>query len=155
MQDLSLDLHGYTWKEALEEFISLYNGSLDSKTDADPITITVIHGYGSTGEGGKIRAQLRAFLQRFDARLEFVAGEDLDGNQGCTYVTPMKKLPEAVDRLAEQIWEYCAAAKSKGKISQRFRRHGDPKIERAIKSLESQGRLHKRRGNKVGLFQAT
>lgn len=155
MQDLSLDLHGYTWAKALEEFIDFYNAALESTVDGDTASLTVIHGYGSTGEGGAIRTRLRAFLQRCGDPLEFTAGEDLDGNQGCTIITAKKPIPGAVDLLAEQIWEYCAIGKSKSKLVRKFRRHGEPKIVQAIKLLESQGRLHRRRGSKVGLFQAS
>ncbi len=155
MQHLSLDLHGRTWREALEEFTALYNTALESTVDSGVATITVVHGYGSTGEGGVIRTRLRAFLQRCGDRLEFTAGEDLDDNPGCTVVMPRKTIPDSLDLLAEQIWEYCTTPKSKSKVTRRFRRHGEPKVLQAVKLLESQGRLHKRRGNKIGLFQAS
>ena len=155
MQDLSLDLHGYTWIKALEEFIDFYNVALESTDDKRVVTLNVVHGYGSTGEGGVIRTRLRAFLQRYDDRLEFAAGEDLDGNQGCTIITPKKPIPGTVDLLAEQIWEYCAIAKSKSKVVGKFRRHGERKIVQAMKLLESYGRLHRRRGKKVWVFQAS
>ena len=155
MQSLNLDLHGCTWQEALEEFITVYNAALDSMDDANSVSLTVIHGHGSTGEGGIIRARLRAFLQRFSDHLDFTLGENLDGNRGCTIVAPLSRIPETVDLLAEQIWDYCAYAKSKGKVVSKFRRHGEPRILQAIKSLENQGRLHRCRRKKVGEYLAS
>ncbi len=141
---MELDLHGYTVSDALAEFIKVYNESLGGTDGRRASTLTVVHGYGSTGEGGAIRDRLRAFLQRHSSRLEFKNGEDYDGNQGCTLVTPIKPLPDSFDELAEQIWDYCKSAKPRSRISQKFRRYGDPRIKQAMNKLERQGRLLKR-----------
>ena len=82
---MELDCHGKTWAEALAEFIARYNGALQAGSGD---TLDIIHGYGSTGAGGTIRARLRAFLDRYPNRLEWQPGESVDGNQGHTLVRP-------------------------------------------------------------------
>ena len=53
-------------------------------------SLDVVHGYGSTGEGGVIRGRLRGFLERHNDCLEFRPGENVDGNQGHTIVIPQR-----------------------------------------------------------------
>ena len=61
-----LDLRGRTWSEAIKEFISFYNHALETTDDSHGVQLTIIHGYGSTGEGGAIRKRLRGFLGSVD-----------------------------------------------------------------------------------------
>ena len=149
MELYELDLHGRTWRESLEEFIALYNDTVDRVSDPNSVQIRVIHGYGSTGDGGVLGDRLRGFCQRFDNYLEFTPGEQIDGNKGCTVVNPLKRLPNTNDLLAEQIWDYCVGARARTKIAGKFRRHGHPSIMQAIRALEKQGRL--RKSSKKGL----
>ncbi|MXZ03429.1 MAG: Smr/MutS family protein [Chloroflexi bacterium] len=155
MSTREIDLHGYTWSDALKEFIAFYNDSLANSGDEQDVTLMVVHGYGSSGEGGAIRQRLRAFLRRFDGYLEFTPCEELDENQGCTIVKPIKPLPDATDQLAERILDYCEFAKSKSKVSQKFRRYGETRIMQAMSSLEKQGRLHKRREGRLTVYETT
>ena len=94
MGAFEIDLHGRTWLEAQEEFIAFYNHVLEGTGDTTGVQLSVIHGYGSTGEGGVLRKRLRGFLQRFADYLEFVPGEQLDGNPGHTVVAPLQQLPD-------------------------------------------------------------
>ena len=154
MATFEIDLHGHTWLEAQEEFIKFYNGTLDRVDCATHVQLGVIHGYGSTGEGGVIRKRLRRFLQRFGDRLEFLKGEDLDGNRGLTIVTPIKRLPDRGGLLAEAIWEYCERPRSRSKVIGKFRKHGSPKVLQAVKSLEMEGRLTPRRKGAMKMYEA-
>ncbi len=138
-----LDLHGLTWQDSLSEFMILYDDVMCKTEDPGNTLITVIHGYGSTGEGGVLRSRLRNFLARFEDYLEFTPGEDFDGNRGCTIVRPLKRLPDSLELLSEDIWNYCQPPKTRSKIAGRFRRYGDPKVIEAIRSLEKKGRLKK------------
>ena len=144
-----IDLHGLTWKESLTRFIEAYNGAFDSAGKSSGVQVRVIHGYGSTGEGGVLRKRLRSFCQRFEDYLEVTTGEEIDGNRGCTVVSPIRRLPDMHDMLAEQIRDYCKRPRSRSKVMGRFRRHGQPHVTQAVRSLEKQGRL--RRRNKGGL----
>ncbi|OGK08271.1 MAG: hypothetical protein A2W80_12250 [Candidatus Riflebacteria bacterium GWC2_50_8] len=134
-----IDLHGMTQIEAVEAFIQYYNRQVKNR---DFSRIDVIHGYGSTGEGGALRLRIRSFLARHTDCLSFEPGESFrPGNPGQTLVFPSKALPDALDLLAEEILEYCATAKTLSKISGKFRRHGDVKIQASLKNLEKQGAI--------------
>lgn len=152
---MDIDLHGHTWEEAQVEFIDFYNSALNEAGDSSSVRLTVIHGYGSTGEGGILRSRLRAFLRRFDGRLEFTPGEDSCMNPGITLVTAIEKLPDKMDLLDEAILGYCERPRSLGKITGRFRRHGGPRVVKAIKTLQKVG--HLRRIDKLGrtLYEAS
>ena len=149
-----IDLHGLTWRESLKEFISVYNEAVSKAGESSGVDITVIHGYGSTGEGGVLRNRLRGFLSRFDNCLEFTPGEEIDGNQGCTIVKPVSHLPDVNDLLAEQIFDYCERQRSRSKVMGRFRRHGQPKVMQALRALEKQGRLERRNKRGMVVYQA-
>ena len=68
-----LDLHGLTVAEAIEQFVQGYNTLIDRDQYG---CWKVIHGYGSTGKGGAIRAKLRAFLDEHLDKLRYEAGDD-------------------------------------------------------------------------------
>lgn len=152
----SIDFHGQTWADALPEFIVLYNRALAAQSGSGGSTLDVIHGYGSTGAGGVLKKRIRAYLARHADRelLQFRPGEDVDGNQGHTLVTPLKPLPTTDDLLAEQILEYCETPRAQSKITGRFRRYGDPQTLSAIRTLERQGRLRATPHGKVKRYQA-
>ena len=132
----TIDLHGKAWSEALTDFLDFYNRNV-----ATGDSLGVVHGYGSSGAGGAMRTRLRAFLAKHPESLAFTPGEQLDGNPGYTVVRPVRPLPGFVDLLAEQVWEYCENPRTNSKITGRFRRHGDPQVQQAIRTLEKQGRL--------------
>lgn len=149
MGHYEIDLHGLTWKESLRTFIEAYNDAFDSAGNPTGVQVRVIHGYGSTGEGGVLRSRLRSFCRRFGDHLEVTTGEEIDGNRGCTIVRPMRRLPDMHDILAEHVLDYCNRARARSKVLGRFRRYGNPQVIKAIRSLEKQGRLS--RHNKRGL----
>ena len=103
--------------------------------------IDVVHGYGSSGTGGVIKRRLRALLAANAGQLSFVRGEDLDQNPGHTEVHARHPLPSAADDLASAIIEYCSTARTLEKITGRFRRHGMPAVQAAVRTLTSSGRL--------------
>lgn len=146
----TLDLHGQTWSEALPAFIEAYNGALRRSGGG----LEVVHGYGSSGVGGALRSRLRSFLRRHEGRLEFMLGEDMDGNAGVTFVVPRTALPDVDDLLAEQVLEYCERPKSRSKIMGKFRRHGDPKVGQAMGMLEREGRLRAVSKKGVKVYEA-
>ncbi|NCB37426.1 MAG: hypothetical protein EOM80_01545 [Erysipelotrichia bacterium] len=135
-----IDLHGYTQIEAIEALVRFYNSRVKK---GDRSRFDVIHGYGSSGTGGALRVKIRSFLLRHADCLRFEAGENYSpANPGKTLVIPIKDLPEAVDLLAEEILEYCStAARTINKISGKFRRYGDARVQASLKSLEKQGAL--------------
>ena len=147
MGTIEIDLHGHTWSEAIQEFTRVYNDAVETTSHSESLQINVIHGYGSTGEGGVIRHRLRAFLRRFPESVSFSPGEEAIGNQGCTLVTPLSKLPSSHDILEEQIAEFCEQPRTKNTIAGKFRRHGDRRISNAVQTLMQQRRLCRTRKN--------
>lgn len=132
--DNEIDLHGLLVAEAIDAFIEYYN---DRVRGGDHRRILVIHGYGSTGEGGKIRTRLRSFLAGHEEYLSFEHGEHLSGgNLGSTFVFPRKPLPSALDALSNEILDYCRSPKTKSKIAGKFRNAGEAKIQACLQSLE-------------------
>lgn len=85
-----IDLHGLTVAEGLDRLIRHYNARLRA---GDTGPIRVVHGYGSSGRGGDLRAAVREFLGRHTGRLEFVPGETFFNNPGVTVVYPKHPLP--------------------------------------------------------------
>ena len=150
----TLDIHGHSWAEAIETFIEFCNSALLQTDGRSGVTLDVMHGYGSTGTGGVLRSRLRGFLERNNDCIEFRTGEAADANPGHTLVTLLKMLPDTSELLAEQIWEYCTSAKSMSKITGAFRRHGQPKVSQALRTLEKQNRLLVVHNNAHKLFRA-
>ena len=142
MPSTKLDLHGKTWAEALTEFRDFYNSAARSHPSGG-VQLEVVHGYGSTGQGGRLLTSLRSYLERQSRSglLSYRTGEAADGNPGHTLVTTLKPLPAAADDLGENIWEFCARPQSHRKVMNRFRRHGDPQVQQAIRDLTGQKRL--------------
>ena len=133
-----IDLHGYTIAEALSAFISFYNTRVARGNTSH---FTVIHGYGSSGNGGQIRDRLRKYLGRFPDCVEFVSGAQFSGNPGITLVAPKKMLPSEEEGLAGEILSFCNVGKSEGKILGKFRRYGETEVKSQLQALERQGSL--------------
>ena len=153
MDNLDLDLHGKTWAEALEEFVDAYNRAVQPGGHACR-TLTVIHGYGSTGSGGVLRTRFRKFFQNHQELLDFTPGEKVSVNPGYTLVTPRYPLPGADAALSELVWDYCELPKPIGRIVGQFRRYGTPRVRQAVRSLEGRKRLRKMARGKTSAYQA-
>ncbi|MCD4673979.1 MAG: Smr/MutS family protein [Anaerolineaceae bacterium] len=133
-----IDLHDHTITEALSSFISYYNARV---ARGNKKQFKVIHGYGSSGSGGKIRVRLRKYLARFPEHLDVIHGEKFLGNPGVTFIVPWKALPTEEDGFAAEILSFCVNGKSEEKIIGKFRRYGQLEVKAAIKGLQRKGRL--------------
>ncbi|MBF0547282.1 MAG: Smr/MutS family protein [Candidatus Riflebacteria bacterium] len=134
-----IDLHGYEVLEAIDIFVESYNAKIKA---GDFSQMNVIHGYGSGGEGGKIKLRLRNFLANHTDNLEFVFGENIpSSNPGQTVVFPRRPLPSRIDLLSEEILKFCDDPKTKTKIFGKFRRHGTVKIQTSLDILENHNLL--------------
>jgi hypothetical protein len=132
-----LDLHGLTVPEAIEKFVEQYNARVKQDQLAG---WTVVHGYGSTGEGGVIRSKLRAFLDQHPDKLRYELG-DKYGNPGSTWVYPRLRLPDRRERLALEILDYCAQPRVAEKILREFSVAGGVQVKEIVRSRIKQGRL--------------
>ena len=133
-----LDLHGYTAQQALDFFLSFYNRQVGAGKRS---SIEIVHGYGSSGEGGLIRQRLRTFLSGFPGKVTYTPGENLDGNPGYTLVHPKSLLPEGVESLHVEILAYCGIARTEEKVLGKFRQYGDAEVIAALKALTKQEKL--------------
>jgi Smr domain-containing protein len=132
-----LDLHGLTIDEAIRVFIERYNRHVQSNREP----LRIIHGWGSSGEGGKIRRKIREFLAEATDKLDWKPGEDVEGNLGVTIVYPRKVLPARENQLTEAIASFCSTPRTESKIAGEFRTHNAREIKQAIRTLIRQGRL--------------
>jgi hypothetical protein len=132
-----LDLHGLTIDEAIRVFIERYNRHVQSNREP----LRIIHGWGSSGEGGKIRRKIREFLAEATDKLDWKPGEDVEGNLGVTIVYPRKVLPARENQLTEAIASFCSTPRTESKIAGEFRTHNAREIKQAIRTLVRQGRL--------------
>jgi DNA-nicking Smr family endonuclease len=148
---MEIDLHDYSYDEALEVLIERCN-ALVARGQRGPIK--VIHGYGSLGKGGVLRRRLRAFLASYPQSVLFVAGEQIDGNPGYTMVYPLRRLPTRADELHHELLVYCTAPRSEEKIVGKFRRKGYAAVQQALRKLMSEGKLIKLRKGKYTCYQA-
>lgn len=143
-----IDLHEMTVSEALDYFIGTYNSNKGQ-------SLKIIHGYGSTGVGGRIKSAVRNFIEsniNCFSRIEF--GENIDRNQGCTIVHYRSELPQKDDILKEKIRNFCAITpKTMEKIAGEFRKFGSGAVMNALKELVNSGRLIEIKG-KVKKFKA-
>jgi hypothetical protein len=133
-----LDLHGLTVDEALRAFVASYNRHVRNGSRE---SMRVIHGYGSSGEGGRILRKLRKFLEGAADSLEWKSGEDVEFNPGVTIVYLRRILPEPVSQLAVEILAYCSIPRTESKISGQFRKHNAREIKEAIRALVRSGEL--------------
>lgn len=144
MTQQQLDLHGMTQRDAVEAFVAESNAALERA--GGPVTMRLVHGYGSTGEGGVLGARLRGFCDSHPDRASYVRGEDAERNPGLTIVTVESPLPDGCQRLGDAIVEYCGRARTMDRITGRFRREGGREVAYVVRDLASQGRLRKTKG---------
>lgn len=132
-----LDLHGLSVADAIERFVDEYNLRIKRGQLA---CWTIVHGYGSTGEGGVIRSKLRAFLDQHPDKLRYEYGDNY-GNPGWTWVYPKLRLPDRKERLALEILEFCSMPRVEDKILREFTGEGGVQVKEIVRSLVKQGRL--------------
>ncbi len=133
----TLDLHGHTVAEAIEAFVQFYNAQLEKH---HPGCLKIIHGYGSSGQGGAIRIKLRSFLDQYADQLRYETGDSY-GDPGWTLVYPKTALPDQRQRLADTILQFCSEPKSEEKILREFASLGELAVKQLIRSLAKQGKL--------------
>ena len=80
-----LDLHGFTVSDAIVRFVSRYNRLVTERQgqSSDVWGIEVIHGKGTTAQGGLIRDALRDYLKDNGKRITgFDVQLDIEGVAG-------------------------------------------------------------------------
>jgi len=130
-----IDLHGYTVIEAVEVFVEYYNRNFSSGNKS---SISVIHGYGSSGVGGVIKSSFHKFLL---SNSEYLSFQTDRWNPGKTVVFPERKLPSEANLLTSEIIEFCCNGKTESKIFGKFRRYGDLKVKKVLVRLVTNKQL--------------
>lgn len=146
----SIDLHDCTVAEAIGTFVRFYNACLRSGYRG---RIEVIHGYGSMGVGGKIRAELRKYLEAHRETFgEYLAGESLR-NPGVTILYVKETLAPgprghgSMNPAQEAIRRFCNTPKSKEQILTKLTgRFGDRVLGAEIRNMVNSGALRAIRG---------
>ena len=115
--------------------------------------MTVVHGWGSSGTGGAIRTAVRNLLQNNQSNLEYWPGEDIDGNEGWSYIRGIRELPTVEDRLQMEILAFCGDGKSVDKIENKFRRHGHDTVAQTIKMMKQRGLLEEYYKGKYKMYR--
>lgn len=141
-----LDLHGLTVDEAIATFVQEYNRLVAGGFRG---RIEVVHGYGSSGEGGAIRRRLRSFLEANRDRFRHVTAGDARGNPGVTYVEPRGRLTvsRTVTPVEQAILGFCEKPRTEKRILAKLvGRFGDPAIRGAIREMVREGSLREVRG---------
>jgi Smr domain len=151
-----IDLHDLTVEEALRHFISAYNALVGGGFRG---RIEVIHGYGSSGEGGVIRRKLRAFLAAHADRFNNIVSGDALGNPGVTFIDVKGRLPATsvpATAVESAILAFCQTPKAENKILIKLiGRFGDPAIRAAIRDLVRSGSLEVIRSGAEVKYRAT
>jgi hypothetical protein len=86
------DLHGCcSVEEALSAFVSAYNSLVG---DGRGAALRVVHGYGSSRGGGRIRRHLHEFLRQHADCVDVWVDGEVFQNPGITIVYPRSALPQ-------------------------------------------------------------
>jgi len=141
-----IDLHGYQVVEAIDIFVKHYNERV-KRGDLSPIS--VIHGYGSGGEGGRIRTALLKLLKTSEENLSF---QQDAWNPGKTVIYPVKVLPSGAGIISSEIVDYCHLPRPESKILGKFRRFGDLNVKNTLRRLVKQGILRCERKGRLTVY---
>lgn len=144
-----LDLHSYTVEEAMVVFLKFYNENFERLKE-----FKLIHGYGSSGKGGKIKKKIRTYLDQNKDKLTYETGEGIDLNQGYVLIFPKTKLPTLLNELEKLILSYCDIPRGEEKIIGKFRRFGMPKVKLAISKLKKEKSLEQILKGKVKCYKS-
>ncbi len=136
---IELDLYGLSVSEALATVVAKYNALLGTEHRE----LVVVHGYGSSGEGGVLKHRIRSFLQ--SAKVSFRTEQDgFHGNRGQTVVLIGNSLLSVGQGLEDKMLDYCTIAKTKEKIFAKFHKSGTKALREAFSALVSKGLLKQR-----------
>lgn len=147
----TLDVHGMSVADALRAFLAHYNDRIER---GERRSFVVVHGYGASGEGGRIRGHFRRLIAAFGECCVVQFGEALDNNPGYTVVTPRIAIPEPGGLIAADLLVYCETPRTIEKISGEFRRYGDQVVRAGLRDLEKRNAISVILKGKYKCYQA-
>ena len=111
---MEIDLHDKNVNEAINYFMIKYNEILSKGFKGE---INVIHGYGSSGVGGKIKKRFKEFSDAYTSYFRV----SYNNNIGVTVVKPIKVLPNYDFLFENELLNFCSETpKSLNKIQNKF-----------------------------------
>jgi len=133
-----IDLHGLTVDAALETFVEqcnrLFRGGYRGK-------IVVVHGYGSSGQGGAIKKRLTGFLAKHHDYFDSSVWDG--GNPGVTTLRQLKALPvEKAGGIEQQLLAFLVVPKVEAKIFARFHSKSVAEVKELLRDLRQRGLIH-------------
>lgn len=146
---MEIDLHDKTTSEAIDFFIEKYNKALKRNYNS---SIYVIHGYGSTGKGGKIKRAFHKYLKEHSEYLRY----EFDSNPGAVIVYPKKTLPSKLTLLEKEILNYCnESPKTISKIESKFFKKASVKeVKKVVNTLVKKNLLNKSMKRTTEVYQS-
>lgn len=125
-----IDLHDKSVNEAIRYFIEKYNEILSNGFKEQ---INVIHGYGSTGVGGKIKKRFKEVSEVYKAHFKTIPGSNI----GITIIKPLKMIPDENFLLQKSLLEFCSSSpKNLSKINNNFfKEYTNAEIKKVIHQL--------------------
>ena len=147
---MEIDLHNKTTDEALNFFIEKYNEAIKNNYKS---YIYVIHGYGSSGKGGKIKKVFHNYLKENSQYLKY----EFDSNPGAVIIYPKKILPTKLSLLEKDILKFCSdSPKSLSKIEAKFFKQANVKdIKKLVNSLVKKELLIKFMKKAIDVYKTT
>jgi hypothetical protein len=131
----TIDLHGLSVDVAMQTFIERCNQLFSGGYRG---TIAVVHGYGSSGQGGAIKERLKSFLVKHADYFDAPAWDG--GNPGVTAIRQLKLLPaEHAGGVHEQIIVFLQAPKTEAKILAKFHARPVAEIKGLLRELRGRG----------------
>lgn len=133
---MEIDLHDKNVNEAINYFMIKYNEILSGGFKGE---IRVIHGYGSSGVGGKIKKRFKELSEAYVTYFKV----SYDRNLGITIVKPVKPLPNCDFLFEKELLDFCSETpKSITKIQNKFfKNHNNNEIKKAVNNLIKNGFL--------------
>jgi hypothetical protein len=133
---MEIDLHDKTVNEAINFFMIKYNEIFLNGFKGQ---ISVIHGYGSSGIGGKIKKRFKEVSEVYTGYFEVIPNKNI----GITIIKPLKTLPNSDFLFENALLEFCSESpKSITKIQNKFfKSHNNNEIKKTINSLVKKGAL--------------
>lgn len=133
---MEIDLHDKNVNEAINYFMTKYNEILSKGFKGE---INVIHGYGSSGVGGKIKKRFKEFSEAYTSYFKV----SYNNNIGITIVKPIKVLPNYDFLFENELLSFCSETpKSLNKIQNKFfKTHNNLEIKKTINNLIKKGFL--------------
>lgn len=146
---MEIDLHDKTTTEAINFFIEKYNEAIKNNYKH---SIYVIHGYGSSGKGGKIKRVFHNYIKENTQYLKY----EFDSNPGAVIIYPKQPLPTKLSVLEEHILEFCSnSPKSLSKIESNFFKQASVKeIKKLTNSLVKRNLLKKNIKKNIDVYQS-